>query len=803
MVVIGFRRRWLARTPCIACIAVVLAACTSYDRPYYPPPVFEDCSTPGDEDGNGYADCDDPACDASPQCRPVCGDGKLQRGEPCDDGNNIDGDGCDTNCTITACGNGIVTAGEACDDGNKIDGDGCDTNCTVTACGNGIATADEECDDGNAIDGDGCDNNCKTTGCGNGITTAGEECDDGNAIDGDGCDTNCTRTACGNGVTTAGEECDDGNAIDGDGCNSCRFAACNSEVPVAPGHDGSFLLPGNILRVIADPTRCFLYALNNRNAQVVVISTASKRELTRVALPAFATDVAVSPNGAFLVVAYEATRAIGIIDTGHWRAPTKVTTTGTPHDVQVDNNGIAYYVGGDFSFGSIAHIDLRSGIEAFGGTLLYGPAIAISSDSRFLFAGESGTTGAALIKYDISSGSPVQVDRIAGFVGDRHVYVSSQGRHVYFAGNQFDGSSLAFIGGLTEEDIHIEDAAERFAVGKNQLFDAELVRPVATLPHRADFAALAGGDQELWTYTNGRIYYVNVADLIGGVALGVHEVDPAPLSSYHLTQLIHDPVRPRLYGLDTDHAAVVVIDTATLQPTRAILVGSTPASFDIDAAGTTLLVGHRNVSGFSRIDLATLTFDRIVRMPRVTTQLAAVGNGSVVTIDEDDDFTTAVLSDASSGATLSEASQMYSPVVGRSADRATVFVGETSLTSANVTRFSVATGTLVTVARSPMSFYAPPHSVLAVPDASAIYYAGGLLDGNDLHTMRYSVTDPILAVTPDGRLALSSRNVYLVATGAPRGSLRTTALALAVSPDSKTAYAFDGLTIHAVNLTAF
>ncbi|HCU24321.1 MAG TPA: hypothetical protein DF383_04815, partial [Deltaproteobacteria bacterium] len=29
-------------------------------------------------------------------------------------------------------GNGIVTAGEQCDDGNLIDGDGCESDCTLT-----------------------------------------------------------------------------------------------------------------------------------------------------------------------------------------------------------------------------------------------------------------------------------------------------------------------------------------------------------------------------------------------------------------------------------------------------------------------------------------------------------------------------------------------------------------------------------------------------------------------------------------------------------------------------------------------
>ncbi len=138
---------------------------------------------------------------AEPPPAPVCGDGKVEGSEQCDDGNTTPGDGCDALCVKEAtaeCGNGAMDAGEECDDGNNVDGDGCQANCTITpACGDGaMNTAEEECDDGNTMDGDGCSAMCKTeAACGDGKMDAGEECDDGNTMDGDACNADCTLPA--------------------------------------------------------------------------------------------------------------------------------------------------------------------------------------------------------------------------------------------------------------------------------------------------------------------------------------------------------------------------------------------------------------------------------------------------------------------------------------------------------------------------------------------------------------------------------------------------------------------------------
>src|SRR5204863_12611 len=72
---------------------------------------------------------------------------KDPRNEICDDGNNIDGDGCSADCRSTEnCGNGKIDPGEECDDGktpegvsNNANDRDCRADCTINRCGDGFA----------------------------------------------------------------------------------------------------------------------------------------------------------------------------------------------------------------------------------------------------------------------------------------------------------------------------------------------------------------------------------------------------------------------------------------------------------------------------------------------------------------------------------------------------------------------------------------------------------------------------------------------------------------------------------------
>ena len=166
--------------------------------------------------------------DSSTGAEAVCGDGKVDPGEGCDDGNQIDDDACNNTCKSIACGDGKVAADEECDDGNADDTDACTANCTLAACGDGVVQpgADELCDDG-ADNGPGnaCTDDCTPNVCGDGKVGPGEACDDGGVAAGDGCSAECKLEACGNGILDPMEVCDDGkNGNQDDACTDLCVA---------------------------------------------------------------------------------------------------------------------------------------------------------------------------------------------------------------------------------------------------------------------------------------------------------------------------------------------------------------------------------------------------------------------------------------------------------------------------------------------------------------------------------------------------------------------------------------------------
>ncbi|MFC1655756.1 MYXO-CTERM sorting domain-containing protein [Patescibacteria group bacterium] len=130
----------------------------------------EICQTIGSYNGGQLA-CNT-TCDAfiEDECA-TCGDGVADLPHEECDGSDMGG----STCTSLGLGSGTLSCYQNC----IINTQSCTT--VEPQCGDNNVDAGEDCDDGNRINGDGCDENCytETADCGNGQIDVGEECDPG------------------------------------------------------------------------------------------------------------------------------------------------------------------------------------------------------------------------------------------------------------------------------------------------------------------------------------------------------------------------------------------------------------------------------------------------------------------------------------------------------------------------------------------------------------------------------------------------------------------------------------------------
>ena len=208
-----------------------------------------------------------------------CGDGNVDDGEQCDDGNDIAGDGCENDCTWTCeenaeCRDEEICNGEEvcntdshmCQEADDLDDGFVCADDPRSICLDGICE-ESECGDGFVDTGGG--EGCEPPDEGNCNSDCQIECednedclDDGNACNGEEfCDMDagecshrdpledgtecgsdprricisetCQESVCGDSFSDPGadpaEECDDGDTVEGDGCDNDCMYSCHEE----------------------------------------------------------------------------------------------------------------------------------------------------------------------------------------------------------------------------------------------------------------------------------------------------------------------------------------------------------------------------------------------------------------------------------------------------------------------------------------------------------------------------------------------------------------------------------------------
>jgi len=258
-----------------------------------------------------------------------------------------------------------------------------------------------------------------------------------------------------------------------------------------------------------------------------------------------------------------------------------------------------------------------------------------------------------------------------------------------------------------------------------------------------------------------------------------------------------DRTRPYLYALDRVNNSLHFVNLTTNTVDKTIFVGSQPADIDINAANTTLFVANFGSTEIAVVDLemqaktGSLLVDTAGGVWDGNPYRLACAAGDTLAFTSLDQWNDIKLVNALTGARLDDQGTLYEPDLAATPDGASVYVGESGISSSTLTRFDIVGGKLSSVDVSGDAGGYSTREVIVSRNGTYVFYAGKKYLAKNLKSVLGTFSEPIVAATSDGGIAIGSKNIFDGTTFSVKKLLPISASVVAISSDDSTLYLYD------------
>ncbi len=568
--------------------------------------------------------------------------------------------------------------------------------------------------------------------------------------------------------------------------------------PLCRGND-AFITVGSAATldpIIEDPERCMLYGVDRTATQVYFIDVDTDSVRTVVPVGAEPVDLTLSADGAHLYVAVLGASAIVVLDTDDGALVDTFATTLPPYRIARGTGPRVYYVE-ESGFTGVREVDIQSGLDT---EILeqdfHEPDLDASPDGTTLYLGEANLAGSRLFRFDAINPALPEIDEYrfeGGFTlptPKRHIQHVASANRVYFADRAFRDDELPRMLGWFADQVLAATSDGKVVATGDALFDAQTFVRIAARPH--PHGGVLFSSEGAWLYefdaVGSLLRRTRVSNLTGDHELGAVSVAPGVLADHRFNQLVADRVRPLLYGLNSQKNQLVVIDTPTLMPIRAEIIGSAPTDIALTADGARAIVATFGATELAVLDLGNevkLLADTI-RVPGNPFRVTLAGDRLVYA--EQDQTSDMAYVDTVNETVVASLGTVFQPDVELDPSGRYLYAGESAGPAAYLRRFDLDSGDFVAAGVTTASYAYPSRRLFY--HSGALFYAEHKFDAETLAELGDFGAD-IVALSPDGRFALSRRHIYDADTFGELGVLPTDSNLVAVDAASATVYQFD------------
>lgn len=263
-----------------------------------------------------------------------------------------------------------------------------------------------------------------------------------------------------------------------------------------------------IVRMIQDPVRPYIYALDKVNNSLLFINIETRNVDKTIFVGSAPSDIDINLQNTHAYVANYGSNLISVIDldkkelsrtfvvdiNGGWN--------GNPYRLACLKDDKLVFTSED-QWNDLKMVNALTGTRMFSGGSIYYPGLLTNSDQSILYATESGSTGSSTYRFNLDNDALTQVDRSessVAFGGIRDACISGDNKFIFYNGVKLLANNLQANLGSFSEWIVACNFNGNIAIGTNNIWNANNFSIIKPLPISSSIIILDKDQKTLYIY---------------------------------------------------------------------------------------------------------------------------------------------------------------------------------------------------------------------------------------------------------------------------------------------------------------
>ena len=261
----------------------------------------------------------------------------------------------------------------------------------------------------------------------------------------------------------------------------------------------------NIIRMIMDPVRPYIYALDNINNSLLFINTETREVEKTIFVGSSPTDLDINLDNTTMYVANLGSTLIAVVDLESQEKVDDLivdtqagTWDGNPYSLVWLKGDYLAFTSED-QWNNIKIVNAQTGGYVSHAGSIHSPFLDSNPERTIVY----GVDGSSVIRFNFSNGVLTEVDESSGSSGyRRNISVSRDGTFIFKGHNKILANNLSSSLGTFGEPILECNMDGSIAIGETKIWNADDFSIIRNLPIESDLMELDYDNETLYIYDN-------------------------------------------------------------------------------------------------------------------------------------------------------------------------------------------------------------------------------------------------------------------------------------------------------------